>query len=88
MASQFRTARVWQSQATIQGNVQRAAYAIPPQDKHNDDLGGPYGQEHPNPAERKKVNRYEQGKKKKDKQYLPYVIFVVQRKTDLFFFPS
>lgn len=87
MASQFRTARVWQSQATIQGNVQRAAYAIPPQDKHNDDLGGPYGQEHPNPAERKKVNRYEQGKKK-DKQYLPYVIFVVQRKTDLFFFPS
>lgn len=58
IASRWRAARVWQAQVGTQGKFQRAAYAIPPQDKHNDDLGGPYGQENPNPAERKKVNRY------------------------------
>lgn len=59
LATRWRTARAWQAPAAAaQGKLQRAAYAIPPQDKHNDDLGGPYGQEHPNPAERKKVNRY------------------------------
>lgn len=58
LAIRWRTAKVWQAQATAQGKLQRAAYAIPPQDKQHDDLGGPYGQEHPNPAERKKVNRY------------------------------
>lgn len=58
MASRCRTARIWQAQMGVQGKLQRAAYAIPPHDKHNDDLGGPYGQESPNPAERKKVNRY------------------------------
>lgn len=58
LATRWRTARVWQAQVAAPGKLQRAAYAIPPQDKHNDDLGGPYGQENPNPAERKKVNRY------------------------------
>lgn len=38
---------------------QRANYSpIPPLDKKNDDLGGPYGQESPNPEHRQKQNRY------------------------------
>lgn len=38
---------------------QRANYSpIPPLDKKNDDLGGPYGQEPPNPEHRQKQNRY------------------------------
>ncbi|KAJ4420165.1 hypothetical protein N0V82_004508 [Gnomoniopsis sp. IMI 355080] len=46
----------WQAQLpVVQG--QRANYAIPPHDKKNDDLGGPYGQEPPNPEHRKKQNR-------------------------------
>lgn len=37
---------------------QRANYSpIPPLDKKNDDLGGPYGQEPPNPEHRQKQNR-------------------------------
>lgn len=38
---------------------QRANYSpIPPHDKKDDDLGGPYGQESPNPEHRQKQNRY------------------------------
>ncbi|KAF3764656.1 hypothetical protein M406DRAFT_330985 [Cryphonectria parasitica EP155] len=35
----------------------RAGYAIPPHDKKDDDLGGPGGQEAPNPEHRKRTNR-------------------------------
>ncbi|KAK2604932.1 hypothetical protein N8I77_007822 [Diaporthe amygdali] len=47
---------VWQVASSI--TYQRANYSpIPPLDKKNDDLGGPYGQESPNPEHRQKQNR-------------------------------
>lgn len=53
----LRPSRPWQGQLPV-AQGQRANYAIPPHDKKNDDLGGPYGQEPPNPEHRKKQNRY------------------------------
>ncbi|KAI7783084.1 hypothetical protein LA080_012537 [Diaporthe eres] len=45
-------------QAAPSFTSQRANYSpIPPHDKKNDDLGGPYGQEPPNPEHRQKQNR-------------------------------
>lgn len=52
-----RPIRPWQAQWPVVRS-QRANYAIPPHDKKNDDLGGPYGQESPNPEHRKRQNRY------------------------------
>ncbi|KAJ4397729.1 hypothetical protein N0V93_001964 [Gnomoniopsis smithogilvyi] len=52
----LRPSGLWQAQfPVVQG--QQAHYAIPPHDKKNDDLGGPYGQEPPNPEHRKQQNR-------------------------------
>lgn len=46
-------------QAAPSFTSQRANYSpIPPLDKKNDDLGGPYGQEPPNVEHRQKQNRY------------------------------
>lgn len=48
---------VWRAAQSI--TSQRANYSpIPPLDKKNDDLGGPYGQEPPNEEHRQKQNRY------------------------------
>lgn len=45
-------------QAALSITSQRANYSpIPPLDKKNDDLGGPYGQEPPNTEQRQKQNR-------------------------------
>ncbi|KAI3397527.1 hypothetical protein diail_10620 [Diaporthe ilicicola] len=47
---------VWKATPYI--TSQRASYSpIPPLDKKNDDLGGPYGQESPNVEHRQKQNR-------------------------------
>ncbi|KAL1856969.1 hypothetical protein Daus18300_010529 [Diaporthe australafricana] len=47
---------IWR--ATPYVTSQRSNYSpIPPHDKKNDDLGGPYGQESPNPEHRQKQNR-------------------------------
>ncbi|CAN8101016.1 unnamed protein product [Discula destructiva] len=51
----FRSSRSRQAPLPV-AHFQRAAYAIPPHDKKNDDLGGPYGQEPPNPEHRKRQN--------------------------------
>lgn len=52
----LRGVRLWQAQWPVTSG-QRANYAIPPHDKKDDDLGGPYGQEPPNPEHRKRQNR-------------------------------
>lgn len=53
----LRTSLLSQPKPPFQNQTQRAWYAIPPQDKKNDDLGGPYGQEPPDPVQRKEQNR-------------------------------